>query len=127
MLATVERARPTRFETSSWLNPNSSISCRYASAVSSGIEILTLEVLDEGELQLLAIGELTDDRGDPFETGRLRRPETPFAGDELVAVEGLRDEDRLQDAMLRGCWRRGTRAARHRTAFGVGAGSDGSG
>ena len=51
------------------------------------IEILALEVLDEGELELLAIGELADDRGDAFETGRLGGAQPPLAGDELVAVD----------------------------------------
>ena len=64
------------------------------------IEILALEVLDEGELELVAVGELADDRGDAFETGRLRSPEPALPGDELVAVDRLGDEDRLEDAVL---------------------------
>ena len=75
------------------------------------VEILALEVLDQGELELLAIGELADDGGDPLEAGRLGGSEPPFAGDELVAVEGLRDEDRLQDAVLADARRSATASA----------------
>ena len=33
------------------------------------IEILALEVLDEGELELVAVGQLPDDRRDPVQPG----------------------------------------------------------
>ena len=36
------------------------------------VEVLALEVLDERELQLLVVGELADDRGDPVQAGRDR-------------------------------------------------------
>ena len=71
MFATVDRARPTRAAMSSCVNPNSSISCRKACASSIGFEILALEVLDEGQLELLAVGELADDGRDPLEAGQL--------------------------------------------------------
>ena len=64
------------------------------------IEVLALEVLDEGELELVAVGELADDRRDAFEAGGLRGPEATLAGDELVAVDRLGHEDRLEDAVL---------------------------
>ena len=63
-------------------------------------EIGPLEVLDKGELELLTIGELPNHRGDPFETCHLARAETAFSRDELIAVDGLRHEDRLKDAVL---------------------------
>ena len=66
-----------------------------------GIEILALQVLDQGELELIAIGELPDHRRDAFESGRLCGPETSLAGHELVAVHRLGDQDGLDDAVLR--------------------------
>jgi len=59
------------------------------------VEILALEVLHERELELAAVRELSDDCRDALETGRLGRPKTALAGDELVAVDGLGDQDRL--------------------------------
>ena len=67
------------------------------------VEILSLEVLDQGELELIAIGELANESRDAVETGRLGRPEAPLTGDELVAVDRLRHEDRLKDAVLARC------------------------
>ena len=77
------------------------------------VEVLALEVLDEGELELLAIGELADDRRDAVEAGRLRGAQPPLAGDELVAVDRLGDEDRLEDAVL------GDARGQRREALGV--------
>ena len=65
------------------------------------VEVLALEVLDERELELIAIGELADDGRDAIEAGGLCRAQPPLAGDELVAVDRLGDEDRLEDAVLR--------------------------
>ena len=64
------------------------------------VEILALEVLDERELELIAIGELAHERRDALEAGGLGRPQAPLAGDELVAVDRLGHEDRLEDAVL---------------------------
>ena len=64
------------------------------------IEVRALDVLDERDLELIAVGELADERGDPLEAGEARRADAALAGDQLVAVEGLRDEDRLEDAVL---------------------------
>ena len=90
MFATVDRARPTRFETSLLAEPELLDQLAVRLRRLERIEILALEVLDEGDLELLAVGELADDRGDAFETGRLGGPEPPLAGDELVAVDRLR-------------------------------------
>ena len=54
------------------------------------VEVVALEVLDERQLELVAIGELADDRRDPLEAGRLGGAKTALAGDELVAVERSR-------------------------------------
>ena len=77
------------------------------------VEVLALEVLDEREFELLAIGELAHDRRDAVETGGLRGPQPALAGDELVAVERLGDEDRLEDAVL------GDARRERRESFGV--------
>ena len=52
------------------------------------VEVGTLEVLDERELQLLGIRELTDDRRDPFEAN------------EPVSLDRLGHENGLDDAVL---------------------------
>ena len=90
MLATVDRARPTRRATSSWVSPNSSISWRYACGLLDRVEVGALEVLDERELELVPVGELADDGRDPLQPGHLRGAHASLAGDELVALEGLR-------------------------------------
>ena len=63
-------------------------------------EVRPLEVLHESQLELVTIGELADHRRDALEAGQLACPEAALTGDELVAVEGLGHEDRLQDAVL---------------------------
>ena len=90
------------------------------------VEVLALEVLDERELELLAVGELADDRRDPVQAGRDRGPEATLAGDELVAVEGLGHEDRLDDAVLGDARRERARAPPRRCAGAAGTGSGGS-
>ncbi len=100
MLATVDRARPTRAAIASWVKPNSSMSRRNASGRLDRVEILALEVLDQRELELVAVGELADDGRDALEPGRWRGPQPALAGDELVAVDRLGHEDRLEDAVL---------------------------
>ena len=96
----VDLARPTRCAISSWVSPNSSTSCAERVRLLDRAEVRPLEVLDEGELELVAIRELADDRRDALEAGQLAGAESPFAGDELVAVEGLGHEDRLEHAVL---------------------------
>ena len=59
-------------------------------ASSMRAEVGALEVLDEGELELVPVGELADDGGDALEAGEPGRPEAALAGDELVAVERSR-------------------------------------
>ena len=65
-----------------------------------GIKILALEVLDEGELKLLPIGQLADHRRDPIQPDGDRRSETPLAGHQLIPLEGLGHEDRLDHPVL---------------------------
>ena len=67
MLAIVDRARPTLVATSSWLKPNSSIELSVGVRGLQRIEIFALQVLDQGELELVSVRELTHDCRDAFE------------------------------------------------------------
>ena len=51
------------------------------------VEVLALQVLDEGQLELLAIRELANDGGDVLQPRDARRPGAPLPGDELVALD----------------------------------------
>ncbi len=64
------------------------------------IEIGALEVLDESELELRAIGQLSDHGRDPLEPGELRGAKAALSSDQLVAVERLGHEDGLDDPVL---------------------------
>ena len=111
MFATVERARPTRVARSSWRERELVDELAVGARRLDRVEVLALEVLDERELELLAIGELADDRRDALQAGEPRGADAALAGDELVAVDRLGDEDRLDHAVLRGCSRRGPSSA----------------
>lgn len=65
-----------------------------------GIEVVALQVFDEGGLGGVGLGERTDDGGDGGECGESCRAESAFTGDELelAVVEGA-DEDGLEDAV----------------------------
>ncbi len=62
------------------------------------IEILALEVLDDGDLHRLLVGDLADDGRDGGFSGALRGEPAALAGDELVASGMLADGDGLNDA-----------------------------
>ena len=64
------------------------------------IEILALKVLDQGELELVAVRELTHDRRDAIEARGLGRPEPALAGDKLITLDRLGHEDRLDDSVF---------------------------
>jgi hypothetical protein len=64
------------------------------------VEVLALKVLDEGELELVAVRELADQGGDAVEAGGLGGSKAAFPSHELVAVDRLRHQDRLEDAVL---------------------------
>ena len=63
------------------------------------VQIRPLEVLDEGELELVLLAGLADHRRDPFEPGELGGAETPLARHEPVAVERLGHQHGLEDAV----------------------------
>ena len=70
MLATVERARPTRVGDVVLAEAELVDELPVGVGRLDRVEVLALEVLDERELELLAVGELADDRRDPLEAGR---------------------------------------------------------
>ena len=67
------------------------------------VEIGALHILDDGELQGLAVVELMDDDGNFGEMRELRRPPAPLAGHDLIGVGEAGDrahDDGLNDALL---------------------------
>ena len=63
-----------------------------------GIEILALEVLDDGDLHGLLVGDLADDGGDGGFAGALGGEPAALSGDELEASADGADGDGLDDA-----------------------------
>ena len=97
------RARPADAlrRSCSWVKPELVDELAIGERLLDRVEVRALEVLDERDLELVAVGELADDGRDPLEAGRDRgRADAALAGDELVAVERLGDEDRLEHAVL---------------------------
>ena len=64
-----------------------------------GVQVGSLEVLDERQLELFASGRLPDDGRDARQAGELRSPDPTLARDQAIAFERLRHEHRLQDAV----------------------------
>ena len=62
------------------------------------VEVLALEVLDDGDLHRLLVGDLADDGGDGGFAGALGGEPAALAGDELEASGVLADGDGLDDA-----------------------------
>ena len=71
MLATVDRARPTRVGELLLGEPELVDQLAVGVRRLDRIEVLALEVLDERELELLAVRQLADDRRDPLQPGRI--------------------------------------------------------
>ena len=65
-----------------------------------GVEVLALDVLDEGDFHQAVVGEVLNDDGDFLEAGDLGGTETAFAGDQLVVAGGFADDEGLDDAVL---------------------------
>ena len=101
VLVTATRLLPTRWATSSWVSPKSSISCWKPAASSSGVEVLAVEVLDERLLDDGEVVGLADDGRDGVEAGPAAGPPAALAGDELEppALERAH-QDRLEHADL---------------------------
>lgn len=66
-----------------------------------GIQVRSLEVLDEGKLQeLLVAGNLSDDDGDLGQAGALSSPPAPFAGHDRVRSPAIGPDDEGLDHPL---------------------------
>src|SRR3978361_1213562 len=62
------------------------------------IEVLALDILNEGDFESFLVAEFTHDRRDFVEARPLRRAPAPLAGDDLEAMAVRADDDRLDDA-----------------------------
>ena len=125
VLATVERARPTRSATRSWVNPNSSISWRYASASSIGSRSSRWRFSTSASSSWSRSASWRTTAGIRSRPAASGRADAALAGDELVAVERLGDEDRLEHAVLADA-RGELLEPPRRSAGAAGTGSDGS-
>ncbi len=65
-----------------------------------GVEVLALEVLDEGHLEDLAVGGFAGDDGDRVDAEFGAGPPAAFTGDEFEFVADGADDEGLDDAML---------------------------
>ncbi len=85
---------------SSWPHPELVDEASEAVRGLDRVEILALQVLDERDLELIDGVQLADDRRDALEPGPPGGTPATLPGDQLVALEGLRHEDRLEDPVL---------------------------
>src|SRR5258706_13649413 len=67
-----------------------------------GVQVLALDVLDDGDEERLAVRELADDRGDRVQAGLARGQESTLAGDDLELAAGRSEQDRLEEPALSG-------------------------
>jgi hypothetical protein len=65
-----------------------------------GIEVFTLEVLDEGQLEGLVTGDLPNDDRDGFEPETGGGSKASFSRDQDVVIAMLADDQRLNHAVL---------------------------
>ncbi len=64
------------------------------------VQVGALDVLDDRQLELVPVGKLADDGRDPLQPSQSRGTHASLAGDEDVPLEGLRDDHRLEHAVL---------------------------
>ena len=65
------------------------------------VELLAVQVLDQGVAQEVGVGDFPDDRGDQLEVGALTGPPSALTHDQFVAAgHHLADHDRLKEADL---------------------------
>ncbi len=64
-----------------------------------GIEVLALDVLDEGDLEEAVVGDVLDGNGNIGDAGEACGTPAAFAGDELVAAVPWADDEGLNDAV----------------------------
>ena len=65
------------------------------------VEILALDILEQGDFERLGVVEVADDHRDFVQPRLLRRAPAPLAGDDLVAVAVRADDDRLDQPARR--------------------------
>src|ERR1035437_9782779 len=67
------------------------------------VEVCPLDVLDDGDGKLVALGQLPDDRRDVVQSGHLGGANSSLAGHELVAVQyfGHRSEEHTSELQSR--------------------------
>jgi len=65
-----------------------------------GVELLAMDVLDEGDLELLLFGDVPNEDGDLAQAGSLGGPPTAFPDDDLIVIVLGGHDDRLHDARL---------------------------
>ena len=64
------------------------------------VEILALEILDEGEFENFAVVSFADEDGKFGEAGELGGAPATFAGDEFIRPVARADDERLKDSLL---------------------------
>src|SRR5262249_30790968 len=64
-----------------------------------GVQILSLNVLDQRDFEEPIVGDLLDDDWYGFKAGKLSSSPAPFAGDKLVAATARPDDDWLDDSI----------------------------
>jgi hypothetical protein len=64
------------------------------------VQVGTLHVLNQSQLEHLLRSRFFDDRGHGGQSGQLGRTPTPLTGDELVFVADLGDDQRLDHAVF---------------------------
>ena len=76
------------------------MSCGEAGGFFDRVEVLALEVLDDGNFERVAVVALADDGRNGRALQRRASAPAAFAGDELVSVVAAADDDRDQYAVL---------------------------
>ena len=64
------------------------------------VELFALDVFSQGQFQELLIRHGAHDRGDPEQSGLLRRGQPALPGDQLESPAQRPDQNRLQDAVF---------------------------
>jgi hypothetical protein len=62
------------------------------------VEVLALNIFDQGYLERRLIANLTDDRGHAAQAGSLRRAPSTFAGEKLISRSDAPQYQRLDDS-----------------------------
>jgi hypothetical protein len=63
------------------------------------VEVLSLDILDEGDFEEALVRDVMDDDRNFFESRELGGAPAPLAGDKLVPIAGWPDDQRLQNSV----------------------------